>query len=152
MKSLSSNNHGFALLMVILLMALLSGVVIQSIIAARMPLRAGDIQQTRFLLRASSMDAAWDTLRIGMKAGASASDYQVFDTQLPSGIHVRTALQGLDRKSLPAPLQRPDVPLFGQFFSVTSRADSGTKSSAVRGLACRLPSGDVRLLAWTETL
>jgi len=152
MESSTSDDRGFALLMVILLLALLSGVVIQSIIAARMHLRAGDIQQSRFLLRAASLDAAWDALRIGMKAGSSVSESQMIEQQLPSGIHVRTTLQGLDRKSLPAPLQRPDVPLFGQFFSVSSRAEFETKTSAVRGLACRLPSGEVRLLAWTETL
>jgi len=152
MESSTSNKHGFALLMVILLLALLSGVIMQTLISTRMHLRAGDTQYTRLLLRASSMDAAWDALRKGMKAGASASDCQVFESQLPSGIHVRTTLQGLERNSLPALLQRPDVPIFGQFFSVSSRAESEVKTSAVRGLACRLPSGDVRLLAWAETL
>ncbi len=148
----STNSQGFALLMVILLMALLSGVVVQSLVSTRLQLRAGDLQHTRLLLRASSLDAAWEALRIGMKAGSSSSEYQVFENLLPSGIRIRTTLQGLERTALPAPLQRADVPLFGQFFSVNSRAESGTKTSAVRGLACRLPSGDVRLLAWAETL
>ncbi len=152
MRSSTSNNHGFALLMVILLMAMLSGVVIQSLVSTRLQLRAGDLQHARLLLRASSQDAAWAALRTGMKAGSSASEYQVLENQLPSGIHVRTILRGLERTALPPPLQRPDVPLFGQFFSVTARAETGSKSSAVRGLACRLPSGDVRLLAWAETL
>lgn len=151
MGSSTSNNHGFALLMVVLLMALLSGVVVESLISTRMHLRSGEMRYSRFLLRSSSVDAAWDALHTGMKAGASASDYQIFETQLPSGIHVRTTLKGLERTSLPAPLQRPDVPVFGQFFSVASRAERDTHAGAVRGLACRLPSGDVRLLAWTET-
>jgi hypothetical protein len=151
MGSSTSNNNGFALLMVILLLALLSGVVMQSLISTRMHLRAGDIQYTRFILRAASMDAAWNALRIGMKAGSSASDSESFEHQLPSGIRTRTTLHGLERTALPSPLQRPDVPIFGQFFSVISRAESGTRTSAVRGLACRLPSGDIRLLAWAET-
>lgn len=138
--------------MVILLMALLSGAVVQSLISTRLHLRSGDNQFSRLLLRASSQDAAWDALKVGMKAGASTLEYQTFESQLPSGIHVRTTLRGLDRNSLPAPLQRPDIPQFGQFFSVAARAESGTKTTAVRGLACRLPSGDVRLLAWAETL
>ena len=146
----NSNNHGFALLMVILLLALLSGVVVQSLISTRMHLRGGDLQHTHFSLRASCLDAAWAALQSGMKAGSSSSEYEVFETQLPSGIQVRTTLRGLDRAALPAPLQRPDVPLFGQFFSVTARAESGAKTRAARGLACRLPSGDVRLLAWAE--
>jgi hypothetical protein len=152
MRSSTSNNCGIALLMVILLMALLSGVVIQALATTRQQLRASDLQHTRLLLRASSQDAAWYALRTGMKAGSSSSDYQVFENQLPSGIHVRTTLRGLERNTLPPLLQRPDVPLFGQFFSVTARADHGGKTSAIRGLACRLPSGDVRLLAWAETL
>ncbi len=148
----NSNNQGFALLMVILLLALLSGVVVQSLISTRMQLRAGDLQHAHFLLRASCLDAAWAALHNGMKAGSSSSDYQIFENQLPSGIQVRTTLRGLDRTALPLPLQRPDVPLFGQFFSVTARAEWGPRTRAVRGLACRLPSGDVRLLAWAETL
>ncbi len=138
--------------MVILLLALLSGVVVQSLISTRLQLRASDLQHARFQLRASCLDAAWSALQSGMKAGSSSSDYQIFENQLPSGIQVRTTLKGLERTALPLPLQRPDVPLFGQFFSVTARAEWGPRTRAVRGLACRLPSGDVRLLAWTETL
>lgn len=138
--------------MVLLLMALLSGVVVHSLVATRLHLRAGDNQHTRFILRASCLDAAWETMRVGMKAGSTASDFQLFETTLPSGITTRTTLQGLDRSALPPPLQKPGVPLFGQFFAVTSRAGSGSITCAVRGLACKLPSGDVRLLTWTETL
>lgn len=137
--------------MVLLLMALLSGVVVQSLVATRLQLRASDTQHTRFVLRASCLDAAWDALRKGMKAGSTASDFQVFENTLPAGIDTRTTLHGLDRSALPSPLQQPNVPVFGQFFSVTSRAGAGAHTCTVRGLACRLPSGDVRLLAWTET-
>lgn len=138
--------------MVLLLMALLSGVVVHSLVATRLHLRDGEQQHTRFILRASCLDAAWDALRVGMKTGSTASDFQVYENTLPSGISTRTTLHGLDRSALPTPLQQPNVPLFGQFFSVNSRAKTGARTCAVRGLACRLPSGDVRLLAWTETL
>lgn len=151
MESSTSNKRGFALLMVVLLLALLSGVVVQSLVSARLHLKAGDIQYSRFILRSASMDAAWAAIRIGMKAGSSASEVQKFEDQLPSGVLIHTTLQGLDRAALPLPLQRPEVPLFGQFFSVTSHAELGDKNTTSRGLACRLPSGDVRLLAWAET-
>jgi len=137
--------------MVILLLALLSGVVVHSLISARMSLRAGDAQHARLVLRASALDASWAALRTGMKTGSTAADFQEFEDQLPSGIHTKTTLRGLERTNLPAPLQRANVPLFGQFFSVTSLAEFEGKTDIARALACRLPSGDIRLLAWVET-
>jgi len=146
----SSNRGGFALLMVLLLLALLSGAVLQSLVFARVTLRAGDERQTRLALRAALLDSVWNALRNGMKAGSSPSEYQAFDDPLPSGIQVHTALQGLPREALPRPLQRADLPVFGQLFSVLAKAESGTIACSVRGLACRLPTGDVRVLAWVE--
>jgi hypothetical protein len=150
MKTDPGNRNGFALLMVILLLALLSGVVVQSLISARMSLRSGDERQIRLTLRAAALDAAWAAMRTGMKAGTASSEYQVFDTQTPPAIQSRTTLQGLQREALPPPLQRREVPLFGQYFTVTTRSSSGTRSCLSRGLACRLPTGTIRLLAWVE--
>ena len=150
MRTSSSNRQGFALLMVILLLALLSGVVLHSLVSARITLRAGDERQARLTLRAAALDASWSAMRVGMKAGTASTEYQVYEGQLPSGIHTRTTLQGLQREALPPPLRRDDVPIFGQFFSVTTKSDAAGKSCLSRGLACRLPTGDVRLLAWVE--
>ncbi len=150
MKTGTQHQNGFALLMVILLLALLSGVVVQSLISARMTLRAGEDRQNRLTLRATALDSAWIAMQNGMKAGTASSDYQIFETQTPSGILSRTTLQGLPRDALPPPLQRQDVPVFGQFFSVTTRSSSGAKSFLARGLACRLPTGTIRILAWVE--
>jgi type II secretory pathway pseudopilin PulG len=147
MKASSSTRNGFALLMVILLLALLSG----ALASARMTLRAGTDRQTRLTLHAALLESAWAALRNGMKAGSSPSEYQVFEEQLPSGIHTRTSLQGLPREALPPPLQRADLPIFGQVFSLTAKAEAGNKTGAARALACRLPSGTVRILAWVET-
>lgn len=146
----SCNRNGFALLMVVLLLALLSGAVLQSLIAARMTLRAGDARQSRMVLRTAALDSALAALQTGMKAGSSVTEYQVFEDQLPSGLHTRTTLQGMQREALPPPLQRSDAPIFGQFFSVTTRSESGSRSCLSRGLACRLATGEVRLLAWVE--
>ena len=150
MNTGARNKSGFALLMVILLLALLSGVVIQSLISARMALRASDERQVRLSLRAAALDSAWAAMQRGMKAGTTSSECQIFETLSPSGILSRTTLQGLARDALPPPLQRRDVPVFGQFFSVTTRSLSGAKSFLSRGLACRLPSGTIRILAWVE--
>ena len=136
--------------MVLLLLALLSGAVLQSLVAARVALRAGEERQTGLALRAALLDATWNAMRSGMKAGSDAAAYQVFEDALPSGIQVRTALQGLSRDALPKALQRPDLPVFGQLFSLTSRAESPGRRRAARAFACRLPTGDVRLLAWVE--
>jgi hypothetical protein len=150
MKTGARNQNGFALLMVILLLALLSGVVVQSLTSARMTLRAGEERQTRLILRAAALDSAWAAMRNGIKAGTASSECQTFETPFPSGILSRTTLQGLPRDALPPPLQRQDVPVFGQFFSVTTRSSWGAKSFLSRGLACRLPSGTIRILAWVE--
>jgi len=136
--------------MVLLLLALLSGTVLQALISARMELRAGDERQARFALQSAVLDSTWAALHVGMKAGTASSEYQVIEDHRPDGIDTRTTLQGLPREALPPPLSRPDVPLFGQFFSVLSRAQTGTRSSQVRALACRLPMGDIRVLAWVE--
>ena len=136
--------------MVILLLALLSGVVVQSLTSTRMALRAGEARQTRLTLRATALDSAWIAMQNGMKAGTATSAYQVFETTTPSGILSRTTLQGLPRDALPPPLQRQDVPVFGQFFSVTTRSSWGAKSFLSRGFACRLPAGTIRILAWVE--
>lgn len=141
---------GFALLMVILLLALLSGVVVQSLTSARMVLRAGDERHARLALRATALDSSWSAMHVGMKAGTASTEYQVFETQTPDGIMARTTLQGLQREALPSPLQRQDMPVFGQFFSITTKATAGTKSCLSRGLACRLPTGMIRILAWVE--
>ena len=137
--------------MVILLLALLSGAVLQSLSSARMTLRAGTDRQTRLSLHAALLESAWAALRTGMKAGSSPSEYQVFEEQRPSGIHTRTALQGLPREALPPPLQRADLPVFGQLFSLTAKAETDNKTSAAHAMACRLPSGTVRILAWVDS-
>ena len=136
--------------MVVLLLALLSGAVLQSLVTARMTLRAGDARQSRMVLRTAALDSAWGALQVGMKTGSSATEYQVFEDQLPSGVHTRTTLQGMQREALPPPLQRSDAPIFGQFFSLTTKSELGSRSCLSRGLACRMATGDVRLLAWVE--
>lgn len=144
------NRRGFALLMVMLLLALLSGVVVQSLVSSRMAIREGTEHQTRLTLRAAALESAWAAMRSGMKAGAAPAEYQVFETRTPAGIQCRTTLQGLRREALPPPLQREDVPLFGQYFSITTKSTSNLKSCLARGLACRLPTGSIRILAWME--
>ena len=144
------NQNGFALLMVILLLALLSGVVVQSLSSERMALRADDERQARLVLRTAALDCAWAAMRSGMKAGTASSECQIFETRTPSGVTSRTTLQGLQREALPPPLHRQDIPIFGQYYSVTTKSTSGPKSCISRGLACRLPTGTVRLLAWVE--
>jgi type II secretory pathway pseudopilin PulG len=150
MRTSAPSNDGFALLMVILLLALLSGAVLQSLVSVRLTLRSEQERQTRLMLRSALLDAAWAAMRIGMKAGAASTEYQVFEHQLPTGIHTRIALQGLPREALPLPLQRPDLPVFGQLFSLSAKADAGPRVSSARALACRLPTGTVRVLAWVE--
>lgn len=147
---ISTSDGGFALLMVVLLLALLSGAVLQSLVSARLTLRAGSERQVRLSLHAALLDAAWAALKSGMKAGTAAGDYQVFETAQPDGIRTRVTLKGISREALPVPLQRRDLPVFGQVFTMTAKAETPARSGTAQALGCRLPTGDIRLLAWVE--
>jgi hypothetical protein len=138
------------LLAALLLMAVLSGVVLQSLLLAHFRARAAEERHVRFLLRAAALDAVWETLRT-LPPGVSQTpaDHDI-KAQLPSGIATRVAVRATDRTALPPPLRRPDLPLFGQYLAVTARATLDKRENVSRGLACRIPSGELRVLSWLE--
>jgi hypothetical protein len=146
----SGTKSGLALLAALLLTAVLSGVVIQSLVLARLRGRAAEERQARFVLRTAAADAAWAALRT-LPAGAGRTPAaQVTEAQLPSGAATRVTVQAAERTALPPPLRRPDMPLFGQYLTLTARATLGKRESLSRGLACRLPGGELRILSWLE--
>lgn len=145
-----TRQDGFALLTALLLVAFLSGIVIQSLIAARLHVRAAEEQRTRLLLRTAAFDAAWTTLRTLAGAPASAMVAQSIENRLPSGIATRVTVRPEERAQLPPPLRRPDAPMFGQYVSIAAQAGLPDRAATLRGLACRLPSGELRIVSWTE--
>jgi hypothetical protein len=145
-----SSRSGLALLMALLLMAFLSGVLLHSMMSTHAKLRAGEARRTRLLLRAAALDAAWDSLQTLTGPDQSTVPNQTLENRLPSGIATKVALRPLDRAALPLPLRQVEPPLFGQYLTVAAEAILGNAASMARGMACRLPSGEIRILSWWE--
>jgi hypothetical protein len=145
------SRDGMALLMVLLLMALLSGTLLHSMVRTRQRLRLAEWRQDRELLRSAAVDAALTTLRAGAQGRALPVKARA-ELRLPSGIVTRTLLRPVDRNALPAAVQRAAAPVFGDCFSLETEAshDGGTRT--VRALVCRTPDSSMRVLGWVEAL
>jgi hypothetical protein len=146
----SSDRSGLALLMALLLMAFLSGVVVHTLLSTHAKLRAVEVRRTRLMLRAAALDAAWESLQVLTRTTTRTLADRTVENRLPSGIATRITLRPMDRTALPVPLQRSGSPLFGQYFSIAAEAGLETTAALTRGLACRLPSGEIRVLSWWE--
>ncbi len=142
---------GMALLMVLLLVALLSGALLQGMVSARQQMRLVEWQRDGILLRAAAMDAALGVLRAAA-AGRALPTAAPAEARLPSGIVTRVGAASVDRQALPAALRRLEAPAFGKCFELTAEASQAGRSRRVRGLASQAPGGDVRVLAWVESL
>lgn len=143
--------EGMALLMVLLLVALLSGTLLHSMVQTRQHLRLAEWRQDRELLRSAAVDAALATLRTGSQ-GRPLPVKARAETRLPSGIVTRTLLRPVDRSALPAALQRPEAPVFGDCFSLETEASHNARNRSVRALVCRAPDNSMRVLGWVEAL
>lgn len=141
-----------ALLMALLLMALLVGPVLHSLTAARMALRAAERQREVALLRIAAADAAWSAFRAeeGGKQLAAVTPKET-EMRWPSGVMIRSAVRPMDRAAVPGFLLDPKAPVFGACFAVTASARNAWRTLEVRGIGCRLPTGEVRILCWTES-
>jgi hypothetical protein len=136
--------------MALLLMAFLSGIVIQSLLSTHTRLRAAELRRTHLLLRTAALDAAWNGLQTASRTAGPAFTDRTLESRLPSGIATRIVIHPMDRTALPLPFRRVEPPLFGQYFTIAAEAGLGKAASMARGLACRLPSGEVRVLSWWE--
>lgn len=142
-----------ALLMALLLLALVSGPVLQSLVGARMALRAAERQREATLLRTAAADAAWKAFgaeAVGTRAGTV--DRKDSELRWPSGVVIKTSVRPLDRASVPRFLLDPKAPMFGACFAVSCSARNAWRTLEVQGIGCRLPGGEVRILCWTESL
>lgn len=147
----SQARDGMALLMVLLLMALLSGTLLHSMVQTRQRLRLAEWRQDRELLRSAAVGAALATL----SAGAQGQPLPVkarAETRLPSGIVTRTLLRPVDRSELPRAFQRSEAPVFGDCFCLETEASHDARNRSVRALVCRTPDNSMRVLGWVEAL
>jgi hypothetical protein len=149
----SNGRDGFALLMALLLAALLSGVVLHSLVNASMAVRHGDRLRTRALLRLAASDAAWSAVATLAQERASAGgqgDAQRRERILPNDVKTSVSVRRIDRATLPPALMPPKAPVFGDFFQISSLATDGKTSFELRSFACRVPSRETRILGWVE--
>ncbi len=146
------SRSGMALLIVLLLMALLSGTLLHAMVQTRQDLRAAEWRRDGVILRAAGLDGALATLRAAavgrpMPLAAPAESLR------PSGVAVRVRCLPLDSSAIPGVLRRPDAPVFGNCFDMAVEATTQEgRSRRARGLICQTPTGDLRVLGWTETL
>ena len=142
---------GMALLVVLLLMALVSGSLLHGLVLTHQRLREAEWRRDVFLLRAAARDAALAALRSGAQ-GQPLPLSTAFKARQPSGIVTETRMRPLDRASLPPLLNRPDAPVFGDCYELVAEASRAERVRRVSGLVCRLPTGDMRVVAWSEAL
>lgn len=145
------SREGMALLIVILLMALLSGTLLHGLVLTHQRLRAAEWRRESVLLHAAAQDAALAALRAGA-AGRPLPLAAPAESRTPAGILTRTRLRPIDRSALPSLLHRPDAPVFGDCYELTAEASRASRSRRVSSLVCRVPAGDMRVLAWIEPL
>ena len=145
------SRSGMALLMVLLLMALLSGTLLHAMVQTRQALRAAEWRRNGVLLRAAALDGTLAVLR-ATAAGQPMPLAAPAESLQPSGIAVRVRFLPMDTSALPAMLRRPDLPVFGNCFEMSVEATQEGRSRRARGLVCQTPTGDLRVLGWTELL
>lgn len=149
--SRGKSRSGMALLIVLLLMALLSGTLLHAMVRSRQDLRAAEWRRSGVLLRAAALDGALAVLR-ATAAGRPMPLSAPAESLQPSGIAVRVRFVPTDSSAIPSVLRRSDLPVFGNCFEMAVEATQEGRSKRARGLVCQTPTGDLRVLGWTERL
>jgi hypothetical protein len=112
---------------------------------------ARDRHVTR-LMRTAATDAVLSALLTASRLDPdSLSTYEYAMIAGPD-IETRTSFREVARSSLPPPLLLQNTPLFGRFFAITTRVTLDKLNREIRALACLTPTGELRLLSWTEPL
>lgn len=141
---------GMALLVSLMMLALLSGMALHALVSAGMNLRFARQRHTACLLRTAGTEAIWALLRETPLLQPDTLAH--VDRTLTSGpgIETVTSMREVDRTALPPPLLLQNTPLFGRFFSITARITRDKDAREIQALACLMPTGEMRLLSWTE--
>jgi hypothetical protein len=145
-----TSRAGMALLVSLLMLALLSGMALQALVASGIDLRFARERHTACLLKTAGTDAVWMTLREAAKLDPDTLARYDKTISAGPGIEAQTSLREVNRAALPPPMLLQKTPLFGRFFSVTTRITHDKTAREIRALACRMPTGELRLLSWTE--
>jgi hypothetical protein len=138
---------GFALLVALLLLALLSGLALQALFGARVALRAEHGRVCMTTLRMAATDAAWSALgRLG-GAGQDGSR-QVEDRVWPTGLTTKVTTRPLQATALPEGIAKRSEP--GSYFVVTAAAAVENRGVDVCSYVFQPAKGSVSVLAWVE--
>jgi len=136
-----SARDGIALIAVLILLALLSGLVTHSLVFASLALRSSETEADRSRVRLAASDAMWLGLR--RLVGTSARPAPVL-LQDPSGIEARVRISA---KSNPASGASPGI---GTDFTLRASASGPDATAHIYCRARREASGDLRVVRWVE--
>jgi len=139
---------GFALLFVLLLMALLAGITVESQVLSRLALKHGSMTMERTELKLAVLDALCSASSApAQKQAMKPAEPEPIRMLTPAGIETETQLTPVSRSALPAFVATPAKAK--QFFMISASAVRGDMREEQAAFAC----GDgkaIRLLAWCE--
>lgn len=133
---------GFALLMVLALLALLTGPVVQGLTLVQMRLKQAERQRSRLVLRAVAADAFCNQVR----ALASSVGAKPLLLATPGGVEIHSEARAVGPSQLPLALRG----VTGDVWQVSSRASIAQSEFGVDGYALRSSKGSARILIWLE--
>ncbi len=133
---------GFALLMVLALLALLTGPVVHGLTLVQVRLKQSERQRDRLALRAAAADAFCAQVR-GLVSSAGAQP-RLMET--PGGVEVQCEARAIAPSQLPLALRG----ISGEVWQVTSRAGVPQGEFGIDGYALRSGKGSARILIWLE--
>ena len=133
---------GFALMMVLALLALLTGPVVHGLTLVQMRLKQAERQRHHLALRAAAADAFCFQVR----ALTSPARAKPRLTSTPGGVEIRSEVRAVAHSRLPLALQG----ITGEVWEVSSRATVSQGEFGIDGYALRSGSGSARILIWLE--
>jgi hypothetical protein len=133
---------GFALLMVLALLALLTGPVVHGLTLVQVRLKQAERQRDRLALRAVATDAFCNQVR-ALTAPAGATSQR---TATPGGVEIRSEALAIAPSRLPLALRG----ITGDVWQVSSRAVVSQGEFGIEGYALRSGKGSARILIWLE--
>ena len=137
-----AESAGFALLMVLALLALLTGPVVHGLTLVQVRLKQAERQRSRLVLRAAAADAFCNQVR----ALASSADTKPLLLATPGGVEIHSEARAVVPSQLPLALRG----VTGDVWEVSSRASVAQGEFGVDGYALRTAKGSARILIWLE--
>ena len=148
-----SPSRGFALLLVLLLLAVLSGVLLHATLRTGAAVRQAASLRAIVPLRLAAEDAAWQAIRRLADPGSSAASRasaQTAEVVLPSAVKTAIAVRLLSRNALSPTLNSMIPSGAEQVYEVQARALQEDRAQRVRSVVAVDHDGSIRVVAWIE--